>query len=65
MLLPISSSDSPIATSVGEGSLDPLAQALPVEHATPARSSAMTNACRSRPGKAMQVVSRKSGAPVP
>ena len=49
-------SGSPIATSVGDGSLDPLAQAEPVEQATPAKSRAITNACRSRGGKLMQSV---------
>jgi hypothetical protein len=34
--LPISARFLPIATSAGEASLDPLAQAEPVEQATPA-----------------------------
>ena len=45
-----------IASSVGECSLEPLAHAEPVEHATPAMSKAIANACRSRPGKAMLAV---------
>ena len=43
----------PSRRSAGEGSLEPLAQAEPVEQATPAWSSAMNSACRSRPTKAM------------
>ena len=44
---------SPIATSVGDGSLDPLAQAVPVARQTPAKSAAIASACRSRPGNAI------------
>ena len=47
----------------GEGSLEPLAQAEPVEQATPAWSRAMKSACRSRPTKAMfDVVGRRSAS---
>ena len=53
--------EQPIASSVGDGSLDPLAQAEPVEHATPARSNAIIKACRSRPGKATFEVCGKRG----
>ena len=47
------SSEHPIARSVRDGSLEPLAHAEPVEHATPARSNAITSAWRSTLGKAM------------
>ena len=43
----------PIAMCTGDGSLEPLAQAEPVEQATRAWSRAMKSACRSRPSKAM------------
>jgi hypothetical protein len=43
---------SPIASKTGERSLDPLAQAEPVEHAIFAMSKAIMMACRSSPGNA-------------
>ena len=46
----------PIALSVGESSLDPLAHAEPTEQATPAMSRATSNTCASSPGKAMLLV---------
>ena len=55
----------PIATSTGEGSLDPLAQAEPVEQATPARSSAITSACRSSLRNATFDVCGSRGAAAP
>ena len=42
---------SPIDLSAGAGSLEPLAQAVPVATARPVRSAAITKACRSKPGK--------------
>ena len=46
-----------------EGRIEPLAQAEPVEQATPAWSSAMNRACRSRPTNAMvEVVGRRAAA---
>jgi hypothetical protein len=38
------SGPSPIATSAGDGSLDPLAQAVPVARQTPAKSAAIASA---------------------
>jgi hypothetical protein len=46
----ITASSRPIAISTGDGSLDPLAQADPVEQAKPAMSRASTIACRFMPG---------------
>ncbi len=63
--LEITASSSPIATSAGEGSLDPLAHAEPVEQAMPAWSSAMNSACRSRPTKAMFDVCGSRGEAAP
>ena len=47
--LPIRGSESPIARRTGDGSLEPLAHAEPVEQAIPAMSSASNNDWRSRP----------------
>src|SRR5262249_24327582 len=63
--LPTSPSESPIATSVCEGSAEPLAHAEPVEQATPARSSAMTRAWRSSPRKETHEVLGSRGARSP
>ena len=54
-----------MATSVGEGSSDPLEQAEPLEQRTPARSNAINMARRSQPGSEMQLVvdSRQARAP--
>ena len=49
----ITESSSPIACNTGDGSLDPLAQAEPVEQAIPAMSKASTISCRFSPGKEM------------
>ena len=51
--LEITAGSQPIAMCVGDGSLEPLAHAEPVEQATPAWSSAMNSICRSKPTKAM------------
>ena len=45
------SSGTRMATRVGEGRVEPLAQAEPSEAATPARSSCISRASPSRPGK--------------
>ena len=58
--LEITAGSQPIARSTGEGSLEPLAHAEPVEQATPAWSRAMKSAWRSRPTKAMFEVCRKA-----
>jgi hypothetical protein len=50
-LLSASSFFRPIASSVGDGWLDPLAHADPVEQQTPARSNAIISTCPSTPGK--------------
>lgn len=53
--------ERPIATSVLEGSLEPLAQAEPVEQQMPAASSARNSACRSTPKKARQLTCGRRG----
>ncbi len=54
--------EQPIAASTREGSLDPLAQADPVEQATPARSNAINRAWRSSPNSATFEVFGNRGA---
>ncbi len=61
-LLATNSSARPIAIKTGEGSLDPLAHAEPVEQATPSRSSAITSARRSRPENETLLVCGKRSA---
>ena len=50
---------------MGEGCVEPLAQALPREPQIPARSSATSNASAVQPGKAMFNVLGRRGAPIP
>ena len=45
-----------LGNAAANGSEDPLVHADPVEQATPARSSAISKACRSSPGKEILLV---------
>ena len=57
------SGGNPIAFNTGDGSLLPLAQALPRLAPTPARSSATNNSSPPQPGKATDEVFGSRGAP--
>ena len=55
----------PSAATAADGSLEPLAHAVPVARQIPAKSAAITMACRSQPRNAIVVMCGPRSAPCP